>query len=345
MVEQSSEPFLSSFPLLLAHTAPSLGHSFPALCRARVGLSDVLLGPRPSLPCLRRRLILFVRQVHRYYGAVRLLRSMPVRCTAYSLFGPVSILVKIEKIQRSPGSRACCFSACAGSQTTQSRPATREFSRSVVLPSRSGIRSASLVIPFRSSIARPTDALVYASTATSRQQSQDSGSGWSRCLLSCRALSSPTTCRFNPAHPRHRFELRFTAHGDEAVRSACALAIHIRRSWHARLTAACSGEAHREDRQGAIVNVGYGIFACGRLISNTFSVRDRGIAVSMAKHLILFPRPPQPDPDEPIKFATFQVRDSRLVLDLRGPEPEYRTDPADVISIKTQPKRGRRNSD
>src|ERR1017187_7597376 len=34
-------------------------------------------------------------------------------------------------------------------------------------------------ILFRSSIARPTNALVYASTETSRRQSQDSGSRWS----------------------------------------------------------------------------------------------------------------------------------------------------------------------
>src|SRR5437870_6948714 len=49
---------------------------------------------------------------------------------------------------------------------------------------------------------------IYASTATSRRQSQDSGSGWSRCLLSCRALSSPATCRFSPAHPQFGFEPR-----------------------------------------------------------------------------------------------------------------------------------------
>src|SRR5712691_3854684 len=73
MVEQSREPFLSPFPCCLTHTTQSLGHSFPALCRARVGLSDVLLGPCPSLPNLRRGLLLFVRLVHRYYGAVRLL--------------------------------------------------------------------------------------------------------------------------------------------------------------------------------------------------------------------------------------------------------------------------------
>src|SRR5205823_3655230 len=53
---------------------------------------------------------------------------------------------------------------------------------------------------FRSSIARPTDTSVYASSETSRSRLQDSRPGWSRCLLSCRALSSPTTCRFIPAH-------------------------------------------------------------------------------------------------------------------------------------------------
>src|SRR5580658_1692712 len=53
VVEQSSEPFL--FPCLcyFSHTAQPSGHSFPALCRTCVGLSDVLLGPHPSLPGLR----------------------------------------------------------------------------------------------------------------------------------------------------------------------------------------------------------------------------------------------------------------------------------------------------
>src|ERR1700719_448791 len=50
MVEQSSEPFLLPCFSCLPHTVQSLGHSFPALCRARVGLHDVLLGPRPSSP-------------------------------------------------------------------------------------------------------------------------------------------------------------------------------------------------------------------------------------------------------------------------------------------------------
>src|SRR5260370_17076399 len=41
--------------------------------------------------------------------------------------------------------------------------------------------------------------LVYASRNTSRCPLQDSRSGWIRYFLSCRALASPTTCRFIPA--------------------------------------------------------------------------------------------------------------------------------------------------
>src|SRR5215831_11144111 len=65
MVEQSGEPFLSPFFSCLPHTAQSLGHSFPALCRARAGSTDVLLDSHPSLPNLRGRLLPFVRLVHR----------------------------------------------------------------------------------------------------------------------------------------------------------------------------------------------------------------------------------------------------------------------------------------
>src|ERR1700682_2593584 len=56
--------------------------------------------------------------------------------------------------------------------------------------------SVVVVLP---SSTRPTDASVYASNDTSRCRPQDSRSGWIRYFLSCRALSSPTTCRFSPA--------------------------------------------------------------------------------------------------------------------------------------------------
>src|SRR5207244_1177711 len=36
------------------------------------------------------------------------------------------LVLSSKTYRRSPGSRACCFSACAGSQTTQDRTATRE---------------------------------------------------------------------------------------------------------------------------------------------------------------------------------------------------------------------------
>jgi len=64
--------------------------------------------------------------------------------------------------------------------------------------------SASWFCVFRSSIARPTDTPVYASSHISRCHPQDSGPRWSRCLPSCRTLSFPTTCRFIPAHRDER---------------------------------------------------------------------------------------------------------------------------------------------
>ena len=71
-----------------------------------------------------------------------------------------------------------------------------------MLPSSSEIEFSAPVRLFRSSIARRTDTPIYASTSTSRCPLQDSGPRWIRSLLSCRTLSFPTTCRFNPAHSR-----------------------------------------------------------------------------------------------------------------------------------------------
>src|SRR5712692_11599232 len=65
MVEQSDEPLLLSFPCYFSHTVQPLGHALPVLCRVHVGLNDVLLSLRPSLPSLRGRLPFVVRLVHR----------------------------------------------------------------------------------------------------------------------------------------------------------------------------------------------------------------------------------------------------------------------------------------
>jgi hypothetical protein len=187
-----------------SHTVQSLGHSFPALCRTRVGLNDVLLGPHPSLPSLRRRLPLFVRLVHRYCSAVRLLHCVHVRRSAFHLPGPVSIVVGPR---RSGGLPVLVHVVSQRARVLRLRGAEASLAiwrdPSCCLPlteTGSALRSS----VFRSSIARPTDTLVYASAGVSRRPPQDSGPRWIRSLLSCRTLSFLTTRRFIPALPRKR---------------------------------------------------------------------------------------------------------------------------------------------
>jgi hypothetical protein len=160
----------------------------------------LLIGPRPSLPNLRRRSLLFVRLVQRYYGAVRLLQSVRVCLVALHLRRPASfpcgprrsrglpVLVHVvsQRARVLRLRRTVCSLAFNAKQPWCLPPIRRE--------------PASWFSVFRSSIARPTDTPVYASSDTSRCLPQDSGPRWSRCLLSCRPLSFLTTCRFIPQH-------------------------------------------------------------------------------------------------------------------------------------------------
>ena len=83
--------------------------------------------------------------------------------------------------RRSPGSRACCFSACAGSSDYAGPINPLAISVVVVLPSSLPERCRRPdPSVFRSSIARPTNTSVYASTGTSRCRLQDSRPGWIR---------------------------------------------------------------------------------------------------------------------------------------------------------------------
>jgi hypothetical protein len=75
----------------LDHAGKVAGHAVPALCREHVGSNDVLHGPCPSLPNLRKRFPSLVRLVHRYYGTVRLLQHVHVRRSVYGLRGPALI--------------------------------------------------------------------------------------------------------------------------------------------------------------------------------------------------------------------------------------------------------------
>ena len=182
----------------MPHTAHSLGHAFPALCQEHVGLNDVLHGPCPSLPSLRRRSPSLVRLVHRYYGTVRLLQHVHVRRAACGLRGPALI----ARPRRAGDLPVLVHVVSQRARVLRLRRTGKPLAIYVgaVLPSSYSEWSRHPDLrAFRSSMAPPTDASVYASRNTSRCPLQDSRSGWIRYFLSCRALASPTTCRFSPA--------------------------------------------------------------------------------------------------------------------------------------------------
>ena len=110
--------------------------------------------------------------------------TSPARsCPPFGLWPSRTGLDRATKAcRRSPGSRACCFSAC---QVLRLRRTEQPLATGVVvvlpssLPERSRRPDPSA---FRSSIARPTDTFVYASSHTSRCRLQDSRPGWIRCF-------------------------------------------------------------------------------------------------------------------------------------------------------------------
>lgn len=91
-MQLSGEPLCFPFPRHSAHAAQSLGYPFPAPCRLDAGWRIVLLGPPPSLRCLRRRFSFFVRLLHGYYTAVRLFHLVHFRRAALRLRGPVRLI-------------------------------------------------------------------------------------------------------------------------------------------------------------------------------------------------------------------------------------------------------------
>src|SRR5208283_3593306 len=112
--------------------------------------------------------------------------------------------------KRSPGSRACSFSACLGSTTTRDHPPARDVvGVCVAFPLRKQGWHPDLWFSQLDTL--PTDSSVYASTAASRLPPQDSRPGGS-LLLSCKALSSSTACRFIPAHCQEPFFGRGVPH-------------------------------------------------------------------------------------------------------------------------------------
>ena len=110
-------------------------------------------------------------------------------------------LVGGEALQRSLGSRACCFSACAGSSTTQDRLLARVYRETAVLPSSNQERVGVLVLRF-SKLNSPAHR--YPCLRFKRHLAMPPArlrAKMESLLLSCRTLSFPATCRFSPAHP------------------------------------------------------------------------------------------------------------------------------------------------
>ena len=80
-----------------------------------------------------------------------MVRSDSSRARPPSGFAPSRtglVPLRAEALQRSPRSRACCFSACAGSKTTQDRLLARDYRETAVLPSSNQERVGVLVLRF-----------------------------------------------------------------------------------------------------------------------------------------------------------------------------------------------------
>jgi hypothetical protein len=186
--------------LLVAH------RPFPGTCSSRsvsgaCGIERCSPRPVPFPPQPPPKVSLRVRLVHRYYGTVRLLQHVHVRRAACGLRGPALI----AKPRRAGDLPVLVHVVSQRARVLRLRRTGQPLANNAaaVLPSSYSEWSRHPDLrAFRSSIAPPTDASVYASRNTSRCPLQDSRSGWIRYVLSCRGLASPTTCRFIPAHSR-----------------------------------------------------------------------------------------------------------------------------------------------
>jgi hypothetical protein len=156
---------------------------------------------RPSLLTLRKQLSVFVRMIHRYYAAVRLLDGASAGLAAIAFSRPPAAGFRQQVSSRPPGSRVRSFQACLGSTTSQDRAGTRDS-----VPTRIAFRwnesVGILIAVFRSSIPSPPVPLSFASLGSSRITAPDSGPSGS-LLLSRKALASSASYPFIPAHRSH----------------------------------------------------------------------------------------------------------------------------------------------
>jgi hypothetical protein len=179
----SGEPQVGGFRSALARVRLSLA------CPFRLLHTFHLLRPARHYPRVRIWRSSFERQRDfnppEQRAAQRTLRHSPTALNIsrppYGLWPSRTGLAVQAKTSRSPlGSRACCFSACPGSKTTQDRTGHSRFTwLSCCLPP-TGMESASWTNGFSKLNIRPTNTSVYASVHTLRCTPQDSRPGWTR---------------------------------------------------------------------------------------------------------------------------------------------------------------------
>ena len=194
MVQQSCELLLLPFPRHSAHSRSIPGTHVPRSVSVACWIASVLLGLPPSLHHLRRRFPFFVRLLHRYYTAVRLLHCVHVRIVALRLRGPACLSRQahggLPVLVHVVSQRAGVFDYAGSPLARDSRP------RRCCLPYADTGRHP--ITDFRSSIPGPPMPLFTLRPSPRDAPRKTRGQDGS-LLLSCRALSSPTTCRFIPA--------------------------------------------------------------------------------------------------------------------------------------------------
>lgn len=152
-VEERCEPLLLSLSCGLPHVVQPLGHASPALSPVHVLLSRVPLGLPPWLHLLRPRSPGLVRKLPRYYGEVRLLRSVHHRLRLLAFPMRAAWLDNCQRsARRSPGSRVKSVRACQGLRPRRVAW-TLAIARPVARPSANSTASAPGKNMFRGSMA------------------------------------------------------------------------------------------------------------------------------------------------------------------------------------------------
>ena len=193
------------FPCCFPHACQPLGHALPALRRVRVRLTGVLLDQRPLTSSTLLADILVSLYSEWFIGTTPLCDSSPTYTRAVRPEPSPADLPSGLPAGVSEVSRFSCMQFLGVPWGLRPRRTDRELALTFpsVLPSAHFYRVGVRVVSFRGSMATPP--ILYlrftASLAVAAQDSRPSGS----LLLSRKALSSSTSCRFIPAHKNRDF--------------------------------------------------------------------------------------------------------------------------------------------